>query len=216
VSYGGSGGAAVVMALGGDVRVNGTPYNDTLDGGAGHDQLIGNAGADHLVGGVGTDWLKGGDGYDELSGGAGTDGLRGDAGNDRLAGGAGSDDMQGGGGDDILDGGGGRDRLIGGSGRDVFAFNALGEANFDAIADFSVPDDVFRLDSSVFVGLVVGPMNIGDFALGRHAGEFSTVLYDPATGDLLFDADAAGAGAAVRFATVTQDMALTAADFIVV
>ena len=96
VSYGGYDRAVLVAALGGDDRVSGTPFNDTLDGGTGHDQLFGGAGADQLFGGAGTDWLKGDAGNDEISGGAGTDGIRGDTGDDLLDGGAGSDDVRGG------------------------------------------------------------------------------------------------------------------------
>ena len=116
VSYTGHDRAVLVAALGGDDRITGTPFNDTLDGGAGHDQLFGGAGVDHLIGGAGTDWLKGGAGNDEISGDAGTDGIRGDAGDDLLDGGAGSDDVRGGAGDDILNGGAGRDILAGGDG----------------------------------------------------------------------------------------------------
>ena len=117
VSYAGYDHAVLVAALGGDDRVSGTPYNDTLDGGASHDQLFGGAGADELIGGAGTDWLKGDAGNDEISGGAGTDGIRGDTGDDLLDGGAGSDDVRGGDGADIVNGGAGQDRLAGGCGQ---------------------------------------------------------------------------------------------------
>ena len=217
VSYGSYHQAMLVAALGGDDRVSGTPFNDMLDGGAGHDQLFGGAGADYLIGAAGTDWLKGGDGNDGISGGAGTDGLRGDAGDDFLDGGAGSDDVQGGAGDDVINGGAGRDRLAGGTGRDVFVFDRLGPANYDVVDDFNVPDDAFRLDSSVFVGLFPGPANVGDFVVGKHAiGHYDLIVYDKATGDLMFDVDGAGGAAAVKFAAVDPGTALTAADFYVV
>ena len=156
-----------------------------------------------MTGGAGTDWLKGGAGNDEISGGAGTDGLRGDAGDDLLDGGAGSDDVQGGAGDDIVNGGAGRDRLAGGEGRDVFVFDALGPANDDSVDDFSALDDVFRLDSTVFVGLAAGPLFAAVFVAGTHAiDDGDRIVYDEASGDLLFDADGVGGAAALKFAAV--------------
>jgi Ca2+-binding RTX toxin-like protein len=217
VSYAAYHQAMLVTALSGDDRISGTPFNDTLDGGAGHDQLFGGAGADHLIGGAGTDWLMGGDGNDEISGGAGTDGLRGDAGDDFLDGGAGSDDARGGAGDDVLNGGAGRDVLAGGTGRDAFTFDQLGPANDDHIADFNAVDDVFRLSGAVFAGLAPGPIFAAVFVAGKHALDDSDqIIYDKASGDLLFDADGVGGAAALRFATVTPGTALTADDFTVV
>ena len=216
VSYGSYDHAVLAAAQGGSDRISGTRFNDTLDGGASHDQLFGGAGADTIIGGAGTDWLKGGAGSDEMSGGAGTDGMRGDTGDDVLDGGAGSDDLRGGTGDDILNGGAGRDRLAGAAGRDVFVFDALGPANYDSIDDFSAPDDMFRLDSSVFVGLSAGPLLAAVFAVGKKAIDDSDhIIYDDATGDLLFDVDGAGGAAAVKFAAVAPGTSLTADDFFV-
>ncbi|WP_192179418.1 Ig-like domain-containing protein [Mesorhizobium amorphae] len=209
--------AVLVAAQGGGDRVSGTSFNDTLDGGAGHDQLFGGEGTDTIIGGAGSDWLKGGAGNDEMSGGAGTDGIRGDTGDDALDGGAGTDDLRGGAGDDILNGGAGRDRLAGDAGRDVFVFDALGPANHDTIDDFNALDDMFRLDSSVFVGLSAGPLFAAVFALGNKAIDDSDhILYDDATGALLFDVDGVGGAAAVQFATVRPGISLTADDFFVV
>ncbi|RWF89223.1 MAG: calcium-binding protein [Mesorhizobium sp.] len=209
--------AVLVAALGGGDRISGTPFNDTLDGGAGHDQLFGGAGADDIIGGAGTDWLKGGAGDDEISGGQGTDGIRGDTGDDVLDGGAGSDDMRGGAGDDILNGGAGRDRLAGDAGRDVFLFDALGPANYDRIEDFNALDDVFWLDSSAFAGLSAGSLFAAVFVVGKHAIDDSDhIIYDRESGDLLFDVDGAGGAAAVKFAAVDPGTFLTVDDFFVV
>ncbi|MFK0691269.1 Ig-like domain-containing protein [Mesorhizobium sp. IMUNJ 23033] len=209
--------AVLVAALGGGDRVSGTPFNDALDGGAGHDQLFGGEGTDTIIGGAGSDWLKGGAGNDEMSGGAGADGIRGDTGDDALDGGAGTDDLRGGAGDDILNGGAGRDRLAGDAGRDVFVFDALGPANHDSIDDFNALDDMFQLDSSVFDGLSAGPLFAAVFALGNKATDDSDhILYDDATGALLFDVDGVGGAAAVQFATVRPGISLTPDDFFVV
>jgi Ca2+-binding RTX toxin-like protein len=95
-------------------------------------------------------------------------------------------------------------------------FDKLGPANYDIIDDFSVPDDAFRLDSSVFVGLFPGPANVGDFVVGKHAIDpYDLIVYDKATGDLMFDVDGAGGAAAVKFAAVDPGTPLTAADFYV-
>lgn len=217
VNYGAHDRAALVTALGGGDRVIGTSFNDTLDGGAGNDQLFGGTGADTLIGGAGTDWLKGGAGNDVISGGAGTDGIRGDEGDDALDGGAGSDDLRGGVGDDILNGGAGGDRLAGGEGRNVFVFDALGLANCDRIEDFDAQDDMIRLDSSVFVGLQAGPLFAAAFAVGHQAIDDSDhILYNDATGDLLYDVDGVGGAAAVKFAAVDPGTWVTADDFIVI
>ncbi len=42
------------------------------------------------------------------------------------------------------------------------------------------------------------------------------VIYNPATGALIYDADGNGAGAAVQFATLAHNLALTNADFFLV
>ena len=42
------------------------------------------------------------------------------------------------------------------------------------------------------------------------------IIYNSATGVLLFDADGSGAGAAVRFATLAKGLAMTSADFLVI
>jgi hypothetical protein len=62
--------------------INGTPNNDSLDGGAGADLISGLAGADRLNGSAGNDTLDGGAGADTLEGGIGSDTLNGGAGRD--------------------------------------------------------------------------------------------------------------------------------------
>jgi serralysin len=180
VTYGSYDHAVLVAALGGNDRISGTPFDDTLDGGAGRDQLLGDAGADTIIGG------------------AGADRIRGDIG------------------DDILNGGAGRDRLAGGTGSDVFVFDALGPANYDRIEDFNPLDDVFRLDSTAFVGLRAGPLSDAAFVMAQHSLDDSDhVIYDMETGDLRFDFDGVGGAAAVKFAAVAPGTLLTADDFFV-
>jgi Ca2+-binding RTX toxin-like protein len=54
----------VVAAMGGNDRITGSRFDDTLDGGAGKDRLCGGAGDDILNGGAGRDLLAGGAGDD--------------------------------------------------------------------------------------------------------------------------------------------------------
>ncbi|MBP1861451.1 calcium-binding protein [Rhizobium herbae] len=172
--------AVIVAAMGGNDRVTGSRFNDTLNGDAGNDRLRGGEGDDILAGGTGCDRLRGGAG------------------------------------DDVLNGGAGRDTLAGGAGHDSFVFDtAPGRANADRIADFRTADDVFRLDSSIFVGLAAGALSAEAFVIGKAALDGNDrIIYDKASGALLFDADGAGGASAIKFAMVTRGISLAADDFL--
>lgn len=105
--------ADVIVALGGNDKVDGGGGNDLICGGNGNDSLKGSAGTDKVYGQAGKDSLSGGAGKDSLSGGAGNDKLSGGAGNDKLSGGAGKDKLNGNAGKDRLSGGSGKDRCSG-------------------------------------------------------------------------------------------------------
>ncbi|KQT16168.1 hypothetical protein ASG40_18180 [Methylobacterium sp. Leaf399] len=128
--------------------------------------------------------------------------------------------LTGNGGANVLDGQGGNDILTGGTGADTFMFRtALGPANLDRIADFSVVDDTVQLARSVFTALGAGPLAeaaFKDLSTGSaDAGD--RILYDKATGALSYDADGSGlVSAAVQFATIDTKAALTHLDFFVV
>jgi RTX calcium-binding nonapeptide repeat (4 copies) len=143
----------------------------------------------------------------------------GNAANNTLIGAAGNDVLSGAGGNDRLIGGPGKDRLTGGPGKDGFQFDApLNETtNIDRITDFTPIDDSFRLDGAVFTALTAsGILPAAAFARGASAtGAAVRILYDPATGDLRYDPDGTGPGAAVRFATLAANLAVTNVDFIV-
>ncbi|GLK67892.1 beta strand repeat-containing protein [Hansschlegelia plantiphila] len=122
-------------------------------------------------------------------------------------------------GDNVLDGGKGTDRIAGGAGRDTFVFaNALGASNVDVITDFKAADDTIRLENGVFTGLSTGALASSAFYAGTAAHDSSDrIIYDASTGALLFDRDGTGATyAAVRFATLENHAAISAADFTVV
>ncbi|HYI48164.1 MAG TPA: calcium-binding protein [Allosphingosinicella sp.] len=118
----------------------------------------------------------------------------------------------------VLDGKGGNDSLVGLSGADTFAFTtALGTGNVDLVFDFAAGTDKIALDDAVFTGLTPGSLPAGAFVTGTAAGDADDrIIYNGATGQLYFDADGNGAGAAVLFATLQGAPVLTASDFMVI
>jgi Ca2+-binding RTX toxin-like protein len=160
----------------------------------------GNALANLIVGGAGADELNGLDGDDTIVG---------NAGSDLLTGGEGSDTLGGGLGNDFLNGGNGADRLLFDS--------ALGPNNIDSVSNFVVGQDRILLDNSVFTTLADGALPPTAFVTGTAAADADDrIIYNSATGALLYDADGNGAGAAIQFATLAPAVALTAADFLVI
>jgi Ca2+-binding RTX toxin-like protein len=126
--------------------------------------------------------------------------------------------LNGGAGADQLRGYAGNDSLTGGSGTDTFVFNtALGAGNVDLIHGYSVVDDVIQIDNAVFTGLAGGALAAGAFRIGAVAADADDrIIYNSATGELLFDADGNGAGAAVLFADMSVGLAMTAGEFFVI
>ncbi|WP_162419773.1 calcium-binding protein [Microvirga brassicacearum] len=164
---------------------------------------FGSAFGDSISGNANANWIIACDGNDTVLGGAGNDSLWGAEANDSLNGGAD---------DDLLLGGAGSDVLTGGSGRDLFVFDAaLGNGNVDRITDFNAADDTIQLDRGIFsaFGATV------KFSFGQVAsGGTAEIICNG--GDLYYDADGLGGGLAVKFATVTNPYALTAADFLLI
>ena len=197
--------------------LTGSAQGDILDGWIGNDTLVGGAGADILLGFTGTD---------NLQGGAGADTLNGEDGNDTLDGGTENDSLLGAGGIDTLDGGTGNDTLNGGGDNDIFLFNdTLGATNVDTISDFTgagvTAGDVIKLDNSIFTAAGVdGALASTAFESGAGLTAATTaagrIVYDTTTGALYYDADGSGAVAAVKFAVVGPDAALSADDFTVI
>ena len=126
--------------------------------------------------------------------------------------------IYGNGGANVLNGLGGNDVLVGFAGADTFAFTtAPGAGNVDSIFDFAAGSDRIALDDAVFTGLVAGALAAGAFATGAAASQADDrIIYNGATGALLFDADGNGAGAAVQFATLGTGLAVAASDFLVI
>jgi Ca2+-binding RTX toxin-like protein len=224
-------------------NINGAAGDDKLIGGAGNDVLIGGDGNDGLSGGDGNDILNGGNGIDwgqywsttggvivdmnitnpQNTLGAGIDTLisienfNGSGFNDFLIGNALSNTLLGNAGSDTLAGGIGNDVLGGGTGKDTFLFNTVLSNNIDRINDFIPVDDTIKLENTIFTKLTnLGVINIAYFKVGIAADSNDYIIYNKASGTLLYDTDGNGAGLAVKIAVLGTHPTLTADDFMVV
>ena len=148
--------------------------------------------------------------------------ITGNAGNNVLNGGVGNDTLHGGDGNDLLQGGLGLDLLVGDAGADIFRFDSLLNAttNVDTIKDFLRLEDVIQLENSIFTKLTLtGQLSEENFRAGEGVSAQDTndhILYDTSSGALYYDADGSGVAAAVQFATLTGQPALTHTDFYVI
>lgn len=144
-----------------------------VDGMRGSDIIFGTDGDDfRIYGGADDDFIYGGDGDDFLGGSDGNDTVIGGRGDDTIRGGGineieGCDLLVGGEGDDTIYLGSDEDTAIGGEGSDTFVFQVDKSLNgIDTIVDFEEGIDKIKV-------------------LGAPSG--STLSYDPATGQLLFN-----------------------------
>ena len=176
--------------------INGTAGNDTLAGGAGNDTINGLAGADRLSG---------------LGG------------NDSLLGSTGHDTMLGGDGNDWLQGGGWSDNLTGGAGADSFVYAEAGTNNRDTVTDFVSGTDELLFENGTLTGMgAAGAWAAGDARFWAAAGATSghdgddRLVYNTTTGNLYYDADGSGAGAAQVVATFTGAPGIVATDITVI
>ncbi|WP_342151573.1 hypothetical protein [Methylorubrum sp. SB2] len=224
----------------GDDKLTSGAGDDTLNGGAGNDTLEGGTGTDRMTGGAGNDlylvdsstdrvFETAGGGSDRifstshyaLAGGQEVEGLSllASTGTARLnlAGNEFGQTLVGNAGANGLEGKGGNDVLTGGRGADSFVFaTALGAGNVDRITDFAA-EDRFLLGKTVFSALAPGQLAESAFKnLDRGAVDADDrILYKQSTGEVFYDADGSGNGAAVKFAVLDNKAALTAADFVV-
>ncbi len=224
ILFGGAGSDHLFGRAGND-RLDGGSGSDTVSGGSGNDRVYGGSGNDRVSGGSGADKVYGGSGHDQVYGNAGNDRLYGDTGNDRLFGGSGHDIVFGGSGRDTISGGSGDDRIYGGLGADVlsggagsdsFVFDTkLGKGEVDTIQDFNPWEDRILIDDTIFKSVGGrGALDWNAFQWGDKAfGAEVRILYDFATGALLYDADGNGSAAAVKFAKVDPWLWLTYDNF---
>jgi serralysin len=207
----------------GDFSGTGNELANGIIGGAGNDILNGGRGGDTLSGGLGNDTASyagagagivaslanpaantgdaAGDSYisiENLEGSRYGDVLTGDSGNNRLAGGR------------------GQDTLTGGSGYDTFVFDqALVAGNVDTIVDFTQGHDGFVLSLSAFANAGPAGLLFGSaFHIGAAAHDMDDrIIYNDASGKLMYDPDGTGTQAAATFAVVSTGLALTEYDF---
>jgi Ca2+-binding RTX toxin-like protein len=151
--------------------------------------------------------------------------INGTIGNDTLTGTAGIDHILGGGGADFLYGKGGADQLTGGAGKDKFVFDTSFDGTIDEILDFNPREDVIYLDNAVFTKLGSGSLsnprkiwgtNLEDGAGAKPNDSNDYLAYDSTTGNLSYDADGNGAGAAIVIAHLQAGLDLSAANFYVI
>jgi Ca2+-binding RTX toxin-like protein len=162
------------------------------------------------------------------------------SGSNILNGGEGSDTINGGLGADKLVGGLGNDTFVFNSQFIVDKFSTLGfmnnwynnlyfmkvssissNGNIDTIMDFSTADDIIQLDDTVFAKLTnIGTLNSDNFRSstnGAAADSNEYILYNISNGNLSYDADGNGSGAAIVFATLSnKPVDLTYNDFVVI
>jgi len=140
-------------------------------------------------------------------------------------------------GGDTIWGGAGNDTLRGDGGNDTFGFAQSGSGNVDTLADFA-PGDLIGLftgnvdggfstqsfsgltavrAADATTGVTAGTANFdqNEFVNGTTATEaHAQVLYNQATGQVFYDADGTGAGAAVLFAQLAPNTGLGFNDFV--
>ncbi len=224
------------------INLTGNELVNAIYGNAGANVLDGKAGADTLVGFQGNDWFyvdNAADAVFESAGGGTNDrvfaGVSYALGagvqvemlttNDNLAttainltGNELANLVYGNAGANVLDGKAGADTLTGMAGSDTFRFTtALGGGNVDSISDYSVAADTIQLENAVFTGLAAGALAAGAFNTGSAASQADDrIIYNAATGALLFDVDGVGGAAGVQFATLSTGLAMAAGEFVVI
>ena len=197
-----------------------TPGNDTIEALGGNDTIV--------IAHGGEDTIDGGDGYDSISFyGQQPEGVVFDFGNgrttnvERLLADSGDDHLVGTTGSQNLSGVAGNDILWGGTGEDTFVFRELGASNADTVRDWGSGDTV-ALDNEVMAALgVEGNFASGDArfvanASGTAQDGSDRVVYDTSSGELYYDADGNGAGAAQLIATISGAPGLAASDIAVI
>jgi Ca2+-binding RTX toxin-like protein len=241
----GLGGNDTLEGGGASDDLSGGEGDDTLRGELGDDYLNGEIGADTMIGGEGNDYYYivrdandvviefGGQGNDTvwsavswtLTAGADVETLRAftDAGIDSidLTGNANGNEVIGNSGNNVINGGDGNDELIGRGGQDSFLFDtALSAAvNIDQITDFNVVDDTILLDDDIFSSSLAPGNSVAgsQFVIGSAALDAGDrLIYNNATGAVLYDSDGTGPTAAVQFAQLSAGLPLTNFDFFVV
>ena len=210
-----------------DMSTGGTPLqgNDSIDGGSGidtvdYDGYALSAVVADLAAGQVTGGGNAGEGSASITS---IERFVGGAFNDRIAGNSANNYLDGRGGNDTVDGGTGNDTLIGGTGSDSFLFSTAPDlANADQVTGFASGSDKLVLDGAAYAGIGdSGVFFAGDVRFSAHesGAAFDSndrVLYNTSTGQLWYDADGNGSGAAQLIATLQGAPALAATDIEVI
>jgi Ca2+-binding RTX toxin-like protein len=220
--------ANIITGNSGNNILNGGTGADTMTGGAGNDTYIVDNVGDRAIeaSSAGTNTVQSsvtftlGANLDNLAltGSAAINGTGNTLAN-VIMGNTGINTLNGGGGNDVLYGHLGNDRLAGGAGNDTFVFNTAlnGTTNVDTITDFVVANDTFRLENAIFTHLQTGTLAAAAFWIGTAAHDNTDrIIYNKTAGTISYDDDGNGAHAAVLFAHVAANLALTRSDFSVV
>ena len=185
--------------------------------------INGSASGSTINGTTGNDSLTGGGGNDTINGLAGADLLQGLGGNDSIVGGTGWDTLQGGDGGDWLHAGGWSDTMTGGAGADSFVWTEAGTGNRDTVTDFASGTDELVFENGTLTAMgAAGAWGAGDArfwaAAGATAGHDADdrLIYNTSNGNLYYDADGSGAGAAQVVATFTGAPGVVATDITVI
>ena len=149
----------------------------------------------------------------------------GTSGSDTLFGTAGVDKIVADGGADFIYGKGGADELTGGAGKDKFVFDTKFDGTIDEIRDFNPLEDAIYLDNAIFTKFTGGSLgspkrinstNLEDGAGAKPNDSNDFLTYDSTTGNLSYDADGNGAGAAIVFAHLQPGLDLIPANFYII
>jgi Ca2+-binding RTX toxin-like protein len=236
----GGGGQDSLGGGGGLDRLDGGTAADTMAGGNGDDTFVVDDAGDRAVelagGGTGdlvlasVSFTLGAEverllltGGADIAGGGNTldNVVTGNGGANSLSGFGGADTLQGGPGNDTLQGGAGGDSLSSGSGLDAFRYGNATQGG-DTIQGYAVADDVIQVSAGGFGGgLAVGALSGTAFATndaGTATAAAHRFIWEGDARALWFDVDgnAAGGVAAVRIATFTGTVTLTANEIAVI
>jgi Ca2+-binding RTX toxin-like protein len=135
---------------------------------------------------------------------------------DTLFGGRGNDTLFGGNGNDVLSGGIGDDNLAGGTGADTFVLGAQGGfSGLDTISDFQSGVDKISLNRYSYNTLDrTGVLSSDAFWVGTSSHDDSDrLLYNPVTGEVLYDPDGNGASGAFLVVILESHPTLRFTDF---
>ncbi len=153
-----------------------------------------------------------------INGTAGNDTLTGTAGSDTVSGFGGNDSVTGSGGIDWVEGGLGNDTVRGGSGQDSLVFREAGAANADLLQDYASNYDNIQLDVAFFTAIgtrgrfAAGDARFWSSSSGTAHDANDRIVLNTSTGQLWYDADGNGSGAAQLIATLPSGRTVIASD----